>query len=179
MMKIRFAAVIAAALSLGTHAQTPQKISVVLNGQRLENTALRFRDKYYLSIDDLAKIVNGTVSYAGDRVTLTLAPQQSSDALDRLSPQFCESGRKAAYAVERVYEHFTDFDRRGFVNYVTTASQAIDDADSKAHVAMEHTIVTQLNSELTLLNIDWSLGDPHSTPLKPKVRNLLDVAGCK
>jgi hypothetical protein len=89
------------ALSQSSHSVHP----ISINGHTGQATVYQINGKSFISIEDLAQIVHGTVSYSGEQISISLpaaeeAANPSQEANATLSAQFMEDSVKALSVLE-------------------------------------------------------------------------------
>lgn len=74
----RITVVVLAFLGVALGQSTQQKITLVVNGQRGDATVVQINGRSYIDLETLARIANGSVTFQGTQVILTI-PSSSAD----------------------------------------------------------------------------------------------------
>jgi hypothetical protein len=89
------AAAIVAMLLMSTAQTQPQREGLLIQGYSGQATVVRSQGRALVDVQDLARITNGSLSFEGNRITLTIPPSTAAERPNRDSTD--ESGFSPAF----------------------------------------------------------------------------------
>ena len=118
----------AAGADLGMSQSQSQSVTLKVNGSSGEARAIQVNGKSYVDIESLARITNGTLSFHGKQIVLTLPPSSTgataaSPATQPVKPEFSKEFLRAAIEAMSVVREW----RIAIVNAVQNNQPVSDD----------------------------------------------------
>ena len=115
----------------GLSQSPPQNVTVKVNGSSGDARAVQINGKSYVDIESLARITNGSISFHGNQIVLTLPTSSaggggataSSSAVQTVKPEFSKEFLRAGIEVMSVVREW----RSAIVNAVQNNQPVTDD----------------------------------------------------